>query len=234
MDKDENFRERLSAARDRQDRFLAGEIQRNVGAESSKMAKDPSGEESAKVVEQVFEPEFGKSMPAVDVDEVPVPEAEEDLAEEEIADLFGDFEDDKDDEPGAKIGMANSNGDVANAGQLGVPKDKKVSWADLAEEEEEELADPKYPARCDHCDLVFENRNSVFKHLKSVGRAHKGEDLNLRSTPSGRRSTDDGCPTRLRKIIQERDQAAGHAETYGSRIKGAGTYDVCGFSHPQE
>ena len=85
------------------------------------------------MVEQIFEPEFGEGLPGVDAEELPVPDAEEDLAEDDVAELFGDFEEEEEDEPGAKRARANSSGDVAYAGQP--VKDKKVSWADLAEAE---------------------------------------------------------------------------------------------------
>ena len=55
-----------------------------------------------------------------------------------------------------------------------------------------------------------------------------------RSSPSGRRSTDDGSPVRLQKNDQESKKAAGHVETCEARQlrKSQGVYDVCEVFSP--
>ena len=55
IEKDEVLGQRLQAARDRQDRFLAGEVRKGDRAHESTSAP-------AEVVEQIFEPEHGVEL----------------------------------------------------------------------------------------------------------------------------------------------------------------------------
>ena len=59
MEKDPILRQRLAAARERQDTFLAGEVQRGE-CEPEPVGQASSSQEPAKVVEQVLELEVGE------------------------------------------------------------------------------------------------------------------------------------------------------------------------------
>ena len=101
MEKDPELRERLLAARKRQDRYLAEEVERGEQFE----VPPPRPE----VVEEVFEPASGVPVPDVDEDDR-IPDVGNGLSEEEAkaAEIFGDF-DDEEDEPEVKRARAGSH-----------------------------------------------------------------------------------------------------------------------------
>ena len=185
METDAELKVRLDAARERQDRYLAEEVARG----------DRSGPAQApEVVEEVLEPEDAPGLAEVEEDEEQIPDIGDGLDEDEeqIADIFGDFDEDEpevkharvesevsehqseggDSQPAAKRARAESVSAVFD------PHAKHVTWADLADEEDELLGVPVDSLLCDHCDRKFASRNALYVHIREVGRApakHRAE-----------------------------------------------------------
>ena len=83
MEKDEVLGQRLQAARDRQDRFLAGEVEKGAAPPVETQAP-------AEVVEQVFEPSNGEGVAEVVGDDL-IPDVDDERDEDGLPpfpDLF--------------------------------------------------------------------------------------------------------------------------------------------------
>ena len=72
-------------------------------------------------------------MPEVDAAEIPIPEMEEDIPEDDVAGIFGDFE--EEDVPEAKRARANTQGEVLGLTEDEEKQTRKVNWADATDDE---------------------------------------------------------------------------------------------------
>ena len=127
-------------------------------------------------------------------------------------------------------------------GSLGVLQKKKTSWADLADEEEDELAiaeekkkgvTSSEPRRCDHCDGVFASGNELHQHLREVEcGSERAQSETLRSGAIWPAATDDGSPGHY--ILED---AKRHPQTETRRKekkkeKKGSSYDICEMFSP--
>ena len=93
-------------------------------------------------------------------------------------------------------GPAESSAKRARTGTLG------VAWADV-EFEEDKMDESEMDgsgkvicvaARCDHCDRMFESRNALFRHLRTVGVVPERQSSTSRVSGEAKTSASPGTP----------------------------------------
>ena len=156
MEADEQLRKRLTTAQERQDRFLAGRVEQESGR-------------------------AGPVNPSEDPPLAPPPVVPSDSLEQE--DGIPEIGEDEDGEEGPeakrqRVGSAVTEEEPREA--PGTPREPEmkrprigtlsVTWADMGVEEELYVKSGLCRvARCDHCDVLFESRNALFRHLRELG-----------------------------------------------------------------
>ena len=129
-------------------------------------------------------------------------------AEAAAALLFGDFEEEAE---AKRLRVASQSSEARSEGEASQPDCQPaakrarsssvgavldptanvlhMTWADLADEEDEILGFPVGSLLFDHCNHRFPNRNAFVLHLRAVGRVH--EKPTLRSGVKSPSSTDE-------------------------------------------
>ena len=188
MRNDSQLRERLDAARLRQDQYLAGEVDkgdvRHTRAASSQpketVVEPPSQAEGTAVPE-----EDDDGIPEVNDEDAEVnsePEVKRarigSIAEESTT---GNQEPRSAEAESVISGDGEPDGKRQRTGSLNVMLDdeemkrvKKVSWADADELDSSAIS--CFTLRCDHCDAQFQSRNALFAHLHLVRKEEPKND----------------------------------------------------------
>lgn len=244
MSQDPILRQRLDAAQERRDAFLASEVERNEAEASTRRREDPKPEKS-EVTESPMPAEptnpENDGVPEVaeddgeDLGHVPkrarVDSGRTDTTKKDGEVLGGSMEEvpvesadparvgrDEDEEPHTKRMRTQALSVVKGETKT------RASWADLADAEDVERCNHSRLQR-DGCLRIFDSRNQLFAGACPV--SHLGHGTRSEADAHGLSCADDGSPGNLQK-----EDVSKQPRPETSDRRSTGRYDVCEVFSP--